>query len=93
MNALGNIARLRQQFEPALHYYRQSLRLSEKLGEPRGNAATIHKLAYTQEALNDFDAAQALYRKSIGIKRKLDDQRGLAFTLNNMGHLLYSNRR
>ena len=79
------IHQMRGEFEKAEELYKRSLDISEKLGDKKGTAASLHQLGTIYEELGGYKEAEKWYIKSLDIKRSLGDKHGIAQSLHHLG--------
>jgi len=89
LQGLANIARDRQQFEPALAYLARSMQICQASADQRSisDAYNIQGLVYRQQG--DHDRSAGCFEQSLLIRREIGDRRGMALTLNNLGSLAF----
>ena len=87
LHQLGILAQLRGDYEEAERRYRQSLEISERLGDQAGAAIGYHQLGMLAQLRGDYEEAERRYRQSLEIKERLGDQAGAASTLSQTGLL------
>ncbi|MCH7923891.1 MAG: tetratricopeptide repeat protein, partial [Planctomycetes bacterium] len=68
----------------ALKLWEESLEIQEKIGDVKGKAATLHKMAGVIAQQGDVDRALKLWEESLEMKEKIGDVRGKAATLAQM---------
>src|SRR5262249_41822799 len=71
----------------ALHYYRQALEVSRKIGDRPDVVATLRRLAVTHEILRDFPEALVCYQEALQLSRDLGDRQEERTILATMAHL------
>ncbi|MBT2675751.1 tetratricopeptide repeat protein [Streptomyces sp. ISL-14] len=82
---LGMIAHERGEFAEAERYYRDSLAISEELGNRAGIADTFHQLGSIAEERKKYAEAEELYRKSLAISEELGNRASIASSLHQLG--------
>jgi len=82
---LGVLSRQRGEYDKALEYYHQALRVKEELGDVAGTANIYNNLTANYHERGDFGAALDYCRKSIEIYERIDDYSGLALGMMNLG--------
>jgi tetratricopeptide (TPR) repeat protein len=85
LQELGNVSYLRGDYDAALDWYRQSLAISERLGDRPATASAYHNFGAVANERGDYDAALDWYGKSLAIKEQLGDRAGLARTYHQLG--------
>jgi non-specific serine/threonine protein kinase len=88
LNAAGNLAHHRGEYERAEAYYEQALRLWQVSGARRDIAVSFHNLALTAVLRGDLERAETLHAESLAIARELGDQHMVALSLTGWGVLL-----
>jgi diguanylate cyclase (GGDEF)-like protein len=77
-------------YDRALSYQLESLRIRERLGHPGPLATTLNSLGVVYGRLREYDRAHAYYARALATHRALGDSGGTtraAATLSNMGDL------
>ncbi|MGI2905035.1 tetratricopeptide repeat protein [Tolypothrix sp. VBCCA 56010] len=77
--------------DEAIALYKQSLEITERIGNLQGKAATLHCLAIIYANRGDVDEAIALYKQSLEIFERIGDVQGKAATLHCLA-IIYANR-
>jgi tetratricopeptide (TPR) repeat protein len=77
----------RGDLDQALALYQQSLDLKDRLGDVKGNAATLLMMAHVFVTRGDLDQALALYQQARDLYDRLSDVKGNAATLHAMAHV------
>src|SRR5262249_3630916 len=79
LHQLGRIAQEQRRWDEAESFYRQSLALSERIGNEHTQSGSLHQLGRIAE--DQGNAAQALvfYQRAEEILDRLQDPHGLAF--------------
>ena len=84
---LGDVARVRRDYDLALNYYHQALRVDEDRKDARGRALRWERLGRTFLDLKDYDRADLYLRDALRDFRRLEDTDGLADTLQDLTRL------
>ena len=71
----------------ALHYYRQVLEISRKIGDWPDVVATLRRLAVTHEILREFPEALSCYQEALQLARDLGNRQEERTILATMAHL------
>ena len=87
LNAAGNLAIARGEYEPARAFHEESLALWRGLGNKRGIATSLYYLGRVTRSQGDYAAARALTEESLVLRRALNDRWGMAVSLNMLGEL------
>ncbi|WP_169789395.1 tetratricopeptide repeat protein [Skermanella aerolata] len=82
---LGMVAQRQGDYGAALDWYRQSLAISEQLGNRAGMAYSYHQLGMVAQLQGDYEAALDWYRQSLAIEEQLGNRTGMASSYHNMG--------
>lgn len=90
---MGAILNLFGQNDEALALYEQSLTIDKKIGDRKGEGATLNNLATTAHAKGDYDTALGYLEQSLAIMQQIGDIAGMATNLNNMGAMLFEQER
>jgi len=73
------------QFELGMEFYNQSLALYRALGDERGEAHMLHRLAIDASRIGDDERALQLSEDTLAVSRRLGDRKGEALALSNLG--------
>jgi tetratricopeptide (TPR) repeat protein len=79
-NGLGNS-------EEAITLYKQSLELTERIGNVQGKAAILHCMANIYANQGEVEKAIALYQQSLELQERIGDVQGKAATLHGMANI------
>ena len=82
---LGMTAQRRGRMEEAEDWYRQSLAISEEVGDRPGMASSYHQLGTTAQDRGRMEEAEDWYRQSLAIKEELGDRPGMASSYHQLG--------
>ena len=82
---LGNLASLQGNYEEAREFYKQSLEITERLGDQSGRATSLHNLGILAQDQGNYEEARGLYEQSLQIRERLGDQQGRASSLHQLG--------
>lgn len=74
-------------YERAINYYKQSLELSETLGEVKQVATTCDVLGNVYKKKGDFQNALASYKRSLSLRKSIGDRKKEGSILNTIGFL------
>ncbi len=85
LNTQGASFYVKGEYNKAVDYFTQSLKIKEEIGDKKGVASTLNNIGIILKNLGDYDKAIDHYNKSIKIKEEIGDKKGLAFPLNNIG--------
>jgi tetratricopeptide (TPR) repeat protein len=87
LHQLGIVTYWRGDYEQALDWYRQSLTISEELGNRASMATSYHQLGMIAHERGDYEQALGWYRKSLTIKEELGNRDGMANSYHQLGVL------
>lgn len=87
LNRLGGIAFQRGEFEDAIAYTREALRIRDDLGQLNELARTSANLAVLQSKRGEWDEATELYNQVCSSYEQVGDLEGLSLALVNLGTL------
>ena len=85
LDAAGNLAFARGEYDRSTALHTAALDLRRALGDQRGVALSLHNLGSAAHYAGDIERAVALFEQSLAIERELGDQRTVALTLNGLG--------
>jgi len=77
-----------RQYEAAIPFYQQALKIYQEIRDRKWEAYTLNDLAVAYRRLKQYQRAIELYQQSLAIKRELRDRRGEANSLMNL-HNVY----
>ena len=89
MNNIGQIFEAYGDYERALVYLEQSLRIAREIGDKSGEGTTLNNLSGIYRARGDYETALQYLEQSLRIQREIGDINGLAITLNNMATIVF----
>ncbi|MCH8047856.1 MAG: tetratricopeptide repeat protein [Planctomycetes bacterium] len=84
LNNISQIHKARGDYDAALGYLEQSLKIQRDIGDKAGEGNTLNNLATTAHARGDNEAALGYLEQSLKIRRDIGDKAGLISTLHNM---------
>ena len=84
---LGDVARVRRDYDLALDYYHQALRVDEARKDARGRALRWERLGRTFVDLKDYARAAIYLHDALREFRRLEDTDGIADTLKDLTRL------
>ena len=84
LNQLGNLAFSESDFDKALEFYLETLRVFKLLNEPKQEAMCYMNLGKTYTQLREWKMAEESYRKGANILIKLEDMVGAASAWNDL---------
>jgi predicted ATPase/DNA-binding CsgD family transcriptional regulator len=89
LNAAGNLAGQRGEYDVALRYHQEGLSIRQAIGDDRDVAQSLVNLGSAHIGQANFQAAQGLYEESLRIRRALSDAPGVILSLENLAQLAY----
>jgi tetratricopeptide (TPR) repeat protein len=84
---LGEIARVRGDYDTAEQHYQAALAIREELGDRAGLASSYHQLGILAQNRSDYDTAEQRYQAALTIFKELGDRAGLAHSYGQLGIL------
>ena len=87
LDALGNVALARNDFERAGTLYAEGLALREALGDMQGRAHTLHNMAKVRRSQGAHQEALALHATSLRLYQRLGNRLGIAWGLEGIAGL------
>ncbi len=87
LDAAGTFAWVQPDYPTARAYHSQALALLRELGDQRGQADALHRLASVAYLQQDLELAQIWFDECLELRRAVGDPDDLALTLNNLGLL------
>lgn len=88
LNGAGWLISLQGDFERAASFCKESLALYRELGDVRGTALALHRMALSTPTINNVDAACSLLEESLLLYRKAADKGGIAYSLMALGSMM-----
>jgi signal transduction histidine kinase len=82
---IGNIYYSLSDYNKAMSYHLQSLRLFEKLGSQRGQSFCLQSLGNEFLGLKQYEKAKGYFERSLKIKEDMKDNRGIISTSTSLG--------
>jgi predicted ATPase/class 3 adenylate cyclase len=90
LEAAGGVAYWRGQMDPAMTYYRDSLELCRRVGDPRAVANALYNLGFpTLVVRSDVARSKAAFEESLAMYRALGDKEMIARVLWGLGNAYY----
>jgi tetratricopeptide (TPR) repeat protein/serine phosphatase RsbU (regulator of sigma subunit) len=89
LNTQGVTFSTRSNYDNAIEYHSEGLKVQEELGNKQGMAAALNNIGLVYYAQDNYNKAIDIYSKSLGIQEKAGDKDGTAAALNNIG-LVYA---
>ena len=87
VHSLGFLAQAAGDHQEAQRSYRESIAITEELGDTRGMAGSLHQLGRVAQENGDYREAHRLYLESLKIAEELQDTSGVAAILGQLGVL------
>ena len=85
MNTLGESYYQQRQFDKTITFCQESLCISQKLENHRGEIASLYKLGNVYLELRQFQQAKTLYHKCLEIEQQISDRYASASTYHQLG--------
>jgi len=89
LSGLGATFRSRD-YEMALSYYEQALRIQRQIGDKRGESSTLIGIGGIHYDRDDYDTALSYFEESLQIQRGLGNKLGEGNALNGIGNVHYN---
>ncbi|MEM6264909.1 MAG: tetratricopeptide repeat protein, partial [Bacteroidota bacterium] len=89
-NALNNIGIIymnKGDYQKAMEYFSQSLKIREEMGNNSGIASSLSNIGTIYKNQGRYDKSLEYYFKSLRISEKLGNKSGIANSLNNIGYV------
>ncbi len=86
-NGLGMSAFNIGDYETALTYLQQSLRIQQEIGDRSGEGTTLNNISQIYDARGDYETALTHLQQSLRIRQEIGDKIGKGTTLHNIGTL------
>lgn len=84
---LGNVHSLIGEYESALGYFQEMLRLSWIVGSRAKGGVGFNKMGRTYRELGEYDFAMSNFQQSLALFESVDDIRGIASNYDDMGRI------
>ena len=88
LNGAGWLISLQGDLQRAESFCKESLALYRELGDTRGTALALHRMALSTPAINNIDEASALLEESLVLYRTSADKGGIAYSLMALGSMM-----
>ncbi|MFQ5869066.1 MAG: tetratricopeptide repeat protein [Candidatus Zixiibacteriota bacterium] len=85
LNNIGMIHDARGEYDEALRYYNDSLKIKKEIGDRAGEATTLGNIAAIDFGRGKYGEALTGYEDVLEIQKELGDRAGETVTLNNIG--------
>ncbi|NQV16561.1 tetratricopeptide repeat protein [bacterium] len=89
---IGELLRVKHNYDEALDYFKRSFDLFNDLGDKRGVASSLSRLGAIHRAKQKNDEAQSFFKKSLKIFEELGDAKGQAELLERVGQTYESGK-
>jgi len=90
LNNIGQIYKVKGDYDTALRYWEQSLAIYQELGDRQGEGTTLNNISQIYQAKGDYNTALRYLEQSLGIVQEIGDRQGEGTTLNNIGLIYHS---
>ena len=77
-------------YDTALRYLQQSLKISQEIGDKSGEGTTLNNISQIFKARGDYDTALRYLQQSLKIRQEIGDKSGEGTTLNNISSLYHA---
>ena len=85
LNSLGNASDSLGQYQQAIEYHQQSLKIFQDIGDISGIASSLNNLGNVYNSLGKYQQALEYYQQSLKIFQYIGNISGIAKSLNNLG--------
>ena len=85
--SLGNVYSDQGNYEQAMEFYNNSLKLNTEVGDKRGIAGCYTNIGSIYTDMGGFDKAIQHYLKSLTYLEKINDKKGISYCYNNIGNI------
>jgi predicted ATPase/class 3 adenylate cyclase len=85
LQAAGNLAYIRGDYERAAALHQENLSLRRELEDHAGIAASLHHLSRVRFYQGDSAVAETMCKESLALRQELGDRHGIAMSLNTLG--------
>ncbi|GAB4044142.1 tetratricopeptide repeat protein [Spirosoma litoris] len=90
LNGLGLIGLYIGDYETALSYLQDSLRIRQQIGDKHGEGATLNNISQIYDARGDYETTLSYLQDSLRIRQQIGDKHGEGVTLNNLATTAYA---
>ncbi len=87
LNNISQIYQARGDYDTALKYLEQSLKIRREIGDRAGEGVTLNNMATAAHARGDYDTALKFLEQDLKIGREIGDRAGEGTTLSNIGQI------
>lgn len=85
LNNMGVVHVRLGNYDKAAKYFRDALKIREKIGDRWGTAMFLSNLGVVKSESGEYEAAMDYFKKSLEIRERIGDMWGTAMSLNNIG--------
>ncbi|MFM6024215.1 MAG: tetratricopeptide repeat protein, partial [Dolichospermum sp.] len=85
LNGLGNAYNSLGQYQTAIDFHQQSLKIKREIGDVGGESYSLNGLGNVYDSLGQYQTAIDFYQQSLKIFREIGDVGGESASLNNLG--------
>lgn len=89
LNLKGDYHRDRSEYDVAIDWYTEAIRINKKSGDEYDMASTYNSIGIVYGMQADYETCEVWMTKSLDIYKRLDDQDGMANSYNNLGNIHY----
>ncbi len=86
-NQIAQSQKMDGQLDNALEYLKQSLAISQAIGDKAGEGATLNNISQIYQSRGDYDTALDYLKQSLAITQAIGDKAGEGATLNNISQV------
>jgi signal transduction histidine kinase/uncharacterized protein HemY len=90
---VGDVYRGLEQFEIAMKYYREALKIAERIGIKYEVARVYANMASLYRAQNNFQRAHACITQSLNLRTEIKDEQGVSHSYNVQGLIYFNEKR
>lgn len=93
MSALGGLSVDTNEYELALEYYNEALRLSRADQDRISESVILYSMAYVHSSQGDLELAQQILKESLDISLDVGDLVGVAYTQQELARIFMTSKR
>lgn len=87
INVIGITYHTQTDYEQAVKYYKESLKIKEEIGDKMGMASSLSNIGVVYYEQGDYKNALNYLNQGLEIEKEIGDKEGIAGTYNNLGNL------
>ena len=87
LNNISQIFEAHGDYDTALHFLKQSLAITQEIGDKKGEGTILNNISQIFKAHGDYDTALHFLKQSLAITQEVGNKAGEGTTLNNISQI------